>query len=533
MKRILAHPMFIPGLLLAVAAIVYATVPGFRDATHSLWGKATGTEYIPPKIKNEEGPAELVFDAKGDPVGLRLTVDAVRGIRPAPVPARDPNKEPKQQRALPPQFGTVNYDNERLFLIRSRFPGEVAQFTGEGFVARHDLDSGTISPTQFRPIRVGDKVQQNELLAVVWSQTLGTNKAALVDAISALRLSQGAYERAKKVFDEGALSEGSYKQFERQRQADFNTMLTAERSLRFWKLTDKEIDVIKAEAALIAEEKKIRLLEDEVKWARVEIRAPIFKKDGDGKPDPKVWLTVVEKNTNLNDMLDPTATSYPMFKLADLSRLQIMVQPHEEYYPLLRDQLRKGKLKWKIELDAYPNAQPLEPKIVQVLPSLDPGLRTCIVSGYITSDDLPAGTGQDGWFGKYLVGQFATATIFVDPEADTVEIPTNALNEAEGESLVYVQDAKDKDVFYVKRVSVAQRFKEFTYVRSVLTERDQSISIAEQKKGKRRIETLQPGEMVVTHAIVEINRAFETLCARDRLERLQVQNEPIPAPHVD
>jgi multidrug efflux pump subunit AcrA (membrane-fusion protein) len=276
----------------------------------------------------------------------------------------------------------------------------------------------------------------------------------------------------------------------------------------------KEIEKEAEELRKLIEAKKERDPQKEAeKWARVEIRAPIFKFDGrdPSKPDPNVMLTVVEKNTNINDMLDPIA-SPPMFKLADLSRLQVMVQPHEEYYPILRDQLQKNKLTWKVQVTAYPNAKPLEPKIVQVLPSVDPGLRTCIVTGFLQSPDM-----------KYLVGQHVTATIFVDPEEGTVEIPTNALNDAEGESLVFVQDPKDKQTFYMRRVSVTQRFKEFSYVRSVLTERDKQISQAEVEKNKRRIEVLLPGEIVITHGIVELKAAFDNMSATDRLEKLQLQ----------
>jgi len=509
MKRIVGHRYFIPGVILAVLAVAFATIPGLRDAVPRLWGRvAGGDNYVPPtRVRSEQGPAELVL-VKGEPAGLRLTEEARNGVNPGPKPAKDPKLG--QQRSLPPQFGTINYDNDRMFIIRSRFPGEVAEFK-----PRHDLDSPIISPTKFRPLRVGDKVQQNELLAVVWSQQLGTAKAALVDAISALRLSQDAFERAKKLYEkDGALAEGAFKQFVRQRQADYNAMLTAERSLRFWKLEPKEIDELKAEAASIAKEERIRLLDDEMKWGRVEVRAPVIKwldPDTRTKPDPNVWLTIVEKNTNINDMLDPIA-SPAMFKLADLSRLQVMVQPHEEYYPLLRSQKEKGTLNWKLQVTAYPNARPLEPNIVQVLPAIDFNLRTCIVTGYIESPDL-----------KYLVGQFVTATIFVDPEEGTVEIPTDALNDVEGESLVFVQDPKDKLTFSLRRVAVAQRFKEFCYIRSKLTDRDKQISDAEVEKGNRPIEELKMGDLVVTNGIVELKAAFDTLSAKYRVEKLQLQ----------
>src|SRR4029077_10594072 len=127
-----------------------------------------------------------------------------------------------------------------------------------------------------------------------------------VDAVCSLRLSEDDLKRKKEAFNENALSLASLKISERQVQQDRNTLLTAERSLRYWKLADKEIDDIKAEAKTIIDQKKVRTVDDDMKWARVEIRVPKFKlKNGAGKEfDPTTELTVVEKNTHLNDMLD-------------------------------------------------------------------------------------------------------------------------------------------------------------------------------------------------------------------------------------
>ena len=58
----------------------------------------------------------------------------------------------------------------------------------------------------------------------------------------------------------------------------------------------------KAEAKIIQDQKKVRSADDEMKWARVEIRVPWFD-----KANPKRELVVVEKNTNLGDWVDPTS----------------------------------------------------------------------------------------------------------------------------------------------------------------------------------------------------------------------------------
>jgi multidrug efflux pump subunit AcrA (membrane-fusion protein) len=220
-------------------------------------------------------------------------------------------------------------------------------------------------------------------------------------------------------------------------------------------------------------------------------------------------LTIVEKNTNINDMLDPI-NSPPLFKLADMSRLQVWVQPPEEDLPLLRKNLKSGNLRWQIQFQAFPNDEPLDLPVLQFAPALDPNLRTPMVIGYLPNKES-----------KYVVGQFVTATIFVNPEPDSVEIPTNALNEVEGESLVFVQTNGQEHEYGLRRVAVVERFKEFTFVRSRLTKRDREISAAEQMRGRRPIQPLLPGERVVTLGIVELTAALENEKTRAQLEPTQ------------
>src|SRR5207245_7667808 len=102
---------------------------------------------------------------------------------------------------------------------------------------------------------------------------------------------------------------------------------------------DKEIADIEKEAQLIIDLKKIRDPDVEKKWAEVYMRVP-------SAPwlERNAQLVVVEKNCSVGQMCDATTI---IFKLADLSRLQIWVHPPEEYLPLLRSRLSKGaKLKW-------------------------------------------------------------------------------------------------------------------------------------------------------------------------------------------
>jgi cobalt-zinc-cadmium efflux system membrane fusion protein len=480
------------GLLVLVVAgtgVVVAAVPAVR-ATVTGW-LASAARATPEKKASGEA-AELFRDAQGHQ-GLRLSKEAVASLGVAPAVVTKAEKP----RPLPPQIGTLNYDNDRLFTIRSRFPGELAE-------VRMVLDTeGSVSPTRLRPMRFGDKVKQGDLLAVVWSQQLGQAKAALVDAICALRLSQDTLDRHSKLFQEGAASVATLKADERQVQGDSNTKLTAERSLKMWKMTDEEIKAIVDEANVIADQKKTRSADKEKNWARVEIRVPKFS------DNPSAQLVVVEKNTNLNDMVDPI-NSPPLFKLADTSRLQIWVHPPEEYLPLIRERLQKmgaEPLQWHIRLQSDPPDVPAQVlPIVQIAPSLEPNQHSPMVLGYL---DNPGG--------KYLIGQFVTATIYMPPDRDTVEMPTDALNEVEGQALVFVQPDPAKHEFTLRRVTVVRRFKDVTFVRSKLTEVDLQANAEQVARGRRPLEPLVPGERVLTRGVVELTAALEDLATKERV----------------
>ena len=261
--------------------------------------------------------------------------------------------------------------------------------------------------------------------------------------------------------------------------------------------------------ATSARGRAVRFSKDEKEWAKVEIRVPWFGNDKERR------LVVVEKNTNLGDMLDPIA-SPPLFKLADISRLTIWVQPAEEYLPLLRERLNKGlPVYWHIRIQSEgPDAKPLELPILQIAKAIDPNLYTPMVIGYLPNEEQ-----------KYIVGQFATATIFVPPDPDTVEIPTSALNEVGGESLVFVETNAKKRQFTARRVAVVHRFKDVTIVRSKLTDEDIRLSGVEQAKGRRPLEPLLPDERVVGRGIVEMTTCLDTLTVKDQVEKLERQGK--------
>ena len=201
-------------------------------------------------VNSKEGLAKKVSNHGMNP-GLKLTTVMISGLD-----LKLADVVEAQERSLPPQIGTLNYDNETNFLIKCRFNGELVSFmklkdkvkeedAGRGGLGDYESES---YETIERPVRFGDKVKQGDVLAVFWSVTLGTAKAAYVDAISAVRLSQDTYIRQKKLYDDGNLPWATVVAAERQLRGDNNSLLTAERSLRMWKMKDDEIKALRKEA---------------------------------------------------------------------------------------------------------------------------------------------------------------------------------------------------------------------------------------------------------------------------------------------
>jgi multidrug efflux pump subunit AcrA (membrane-fusion protein) len=487
-----------PWFRVAVVAVIIAGCLGavaFAPVRETVQSLFAGRSKEGSDEKQKAEGAVLIEMGKNQ--GLRLPPETVASMEITTKEAKE--AKPEDVRALPPQIGTLNYTNNGLFPIPSRFPGEAIKF-GEV------VDTENPTPTRMRPLRAYDKVKQGDLLVVIWSQQLGTNKAALVDAISALRLSERAFDRQKGLMKTISTTIAAYEAAQAQFEKDKNALRTAERTLRIVsRLTDKEIEEIKEEAKTLLDQNKTPTLEQEKNWARVEVRVPWFD-----EANPNRELVIVEKNINVNQMVDPINTPY-LFKLADLSKLQIWVYPPEEYLPIIDKGVQKGagRLQWDIRFLADPpEVPPQRLDIANVAPTIVADQHTALVFGFLDNPE-----------GKYRVGQNVTATIHVPPDKDTVEIPTVALNQVEGQAFVFVQDDPAKPEYSLRRVRVTSTFKDVTYVRSKLTDEDKRNSETEVKRGRLPLQPLPPGARVITRGVVELTRALDDLATKERVAR--------------
>ncbi len=264
------------------------------------WDAAYGSRLVEaePQVSNAGPPlvalckernAIRVTEAGLKTIGLQ-TLD----VKPAPPP------EPLR---LP---GSLMLDPDRMVRVHARFPGELVSL---GTVKVPQSADGQV-PAEERPLRFGDTVVKDQLLAVVWSKDIGEKKSELVGALTQAKIDQTLLSKLENV-PKGIVPQPRLQEARGNYEADLVAIAKAERTLRSWKLTDREIADIHQEADRL-EKRVANDPEADRSWAETEVRSPI---NG----------IIVEKNFNVHDMIDP---SQDLFKIADLGRIQVLVNAY-------------------------------------------------------------------------------------------------------------------------------------------------------------------------------------------------------------
>ena len=354
--------------------------------------------------------------------------------------------------------GTLTLDAGRLEEVRSRFPGEVVEI-------------GAIIDRS-RPIRFGDFVRKDQLLAVVWSRELGEKKSELIDATSQLHLDSETLKRMEKLYQDGTISEREYRDAQRAVEAGRVAVARVLRTLQTWRVGEAEIKEIEAEAQRLIQG-GTRVSDELVdKWARVEIRAAL---NG----------VVLECNAALGDIISVTDD---LFKVADLTRLRVLAYAYEEDLPQL-DSLPREQRRWTITIPADSSAAPQTGEIEQIGRIIDPTQHTALIMGWV-----------DNTSGRLRAGQFITAAVQLPCPGNEVAIPASAVIEKGGETIVFVQTASDP-IYAQRRVSLSRQKGETACVHIQPTDEQKRLGIA----------PLKPGEKVVVSGAVELQQSLTDL----------------------
>jgi len=381
---------------------------------------------------------------------------------------------PKQARPLV-MPGSTALDPAHVMRVRTRFNADVAQIAQVV-----DGDRRTVSgETAFREIRPGDRVKKGDVLAVVWSIDVGGRKSDLVDALVQLRLDEKRLKAREALFEKGSVPEDTLNQTRRDVVSDRNARERAERTLRTWNIPEREIQAVYEEGELAAAREGKRDKEKERLWARSELIAP---RDG----------TIVERNVSSGEYVADNTIN--LFTIAEVDRLLVMANPPEDQLPALLA-LRPDQLRWSLQTVGFPS---IEGQIEEIGYILDANQHTAVIKGYIDNPE-----------GKLRAGQFVSATVYLPPPPDVVEVPLTALAEDGKHSFVFVQPNPALPRYSMRRVQVTHRFEKTAFVRSRLTPAEEKLTPEEAAQGLQPYEPLKPGEHFITSGVLELRAALE------------------------
>lgn len=462
MKRHLLRLTILAFIVLAGAALVVglpaAGIPGLRD-----WFRSTRETNSPSKRQ----PQARLVPGRSDELELPPEVVERLGVTSEAI------KQAVAPRSLE-LAGSLFFDPNRYGSIQSRFAGEVVAigpaYTTQGNGTRRE-----------RPLESGDVVAQGQIVAVVLSKDLGEKKSELVDNLVQLALDEVRLVERQKAYSKGGLAEDQLNQIRRDVAVDRNAVEKGKRILRTWKVPEEEIEIVKQEARLVSAGKKQRDAKKELEWAKVEVKAPFD-------------ATILEKNASLGKIVDP---AFDLFKIADLRKLSVVAHAYEEDLRTLRA-LTPG-FPWQVRAGAELDNRLLKNNGIQKIGLVvDPAQHTDPIMGLVENSS-----------GELRVGQFVTATVHLPAPPKVVSLPSSAVAEDGAESIVFVQPDPGKLRYLRRRVSVAMRLRDVVYVRSELIESER----------KRGLETVKPGEILVTEGVLELQATLEDLQARAKAQK--------------
>lgn len=437
-------------------SISVALIAGLVVAAMLAYPRLVGVLKPPEATRHYQG--SVLFKLTGDE-SIQVSNEAVATIglkfvevehAPAPEPLRLP--------------GYLLVDPNSLVPIHSRFPGEVVQIGQTEEVNGH-------GERHLRPIRFGDNVKQGQLLVKVWSTDIGQKKSELVDALSKLTLDETILKSLRSTAAAAAIPPRQLIEAERNVEADKILVSSARRTLTSWRLTESEIDAVIEEAKQLHNDQQQTVAA--TTWSELQIWAPI---DG----------VVLEKSVNVGEVVD---TNDNLFKIADLSTIQVLAYVYEEDLPAI-EQLRPEERRWAIDLKSDPNDKAKDGKFSLIGSVIDQTLRTAPIVGWLDNHDH-----------KLRINQFVTATVELPADPAMVKLPTSALIEEGSTAAVFVETNKENHEVTRRVVAVTRRGEKMVFVRAEPNDE-------ERKDGAM---PLHVGERVVMSGALELDSELTNL----------------------
>ena len=218
-------------------------------------------------------------------------------------------------------------------------------------------------------------MRRDQLLAVVWSREVGEKKSDLIHAMARLALDQEQFDRLNSL-EKGVVPAHMVLDARRKCESDLIAVQRAGRTLRSWRLSEREIGEVVAEANSIRQGDHAAEPLVAEHWAKFEIRSPL---DG----------IILERNVTIGDLVSVGAD---MFKIGDLTTLGVMANLFEQDLPLV-ESLSSDQRLWTVYVASRNETPGIVGRFETIGSVIDPRQHTASVIGWVpnVSGTLRAG----------------------------------------------------------------------------------------------------------------------------------------------
>lgn len=395
--------------------------------------------------------------------------------------------------------GSTMLDPTRLARIRARFPQ-----TRVVEIAKVWDYSRKTGGTEFRELRMGDRVSKGDLIAVFYSADVGSKKNDLLDALVQLELDETILQEARKHAE--AVPGVFLITYERAVQGDRNAIGRALNNLKVWDIPQNEIDELRDEAKKLAADKNAWSKTPEGRWVKGEKQtsAGVTGPDNESaNPWGKVSIrapfdgVVVERNVHVGEMVVDNTVN--LFQIADVNRLLVVANCPEDDLPIL-EELRGVALKWSVHTVGADTLKGLSGTIDDIGYLIDPNQHTAVIKGFVENPRA-----------RLRAGQYVKAVVNIPPPEHVVEIPSDALLDDGSQSVVFVQPDSVLHKYAMRRVQVVRRYDRTVFVASEPPAKEEAAVSGTDaaEAGLLPIERLAPGERVLTAGTVELKAVIQ------------------------
>ena len=278
---------------------------------------------------------------------------------------------------------------------------------------------------------LGQQVEANALLAILYSSDLGLAQSAYLKARARLHLAEQAYERAKFLLKEQVIGEAEAQR----RQAELLSMQAeAHESRDRLKLLGMDDDQF------------LRLGRSRNIQSHVPIVAPFAGR-------------IIGRNLTRGEVVE---TTEKLFIIADLSEVWVLANIPERDIAFVHAIHASGARQAEIRVNAYPK-EVMTGTITYVGDVLDPATRTMQVRLELPNSD-----------GRLKPEMFATIRLSSEPQPDQLVVPDAALQQDQGRTFVFVQ--RDADTYEARDVQIGESNGIATTILGGLSEGDTVVT---------------------------------------------------------